>query len=396
MIRQNIEILLNQVQLISKKYGEITKLTGENYNIFKILGLASNEVRTHSAFIGDLLNPKGSHDMGDIFLLEFLKQVSFRGEFNTRDSKVEIEKHVGFIDSKYDEGGRIDIEITDREGNCLIIENKIYAGDQHKQLTRYNNYNKKAGLIYLTLDGSNPGDKSVEGLLPDVAGKIKCISYKIDITEWLEECKKHAVNHSLLRETLTQYINLIKILTDQTINKKMEKEIVNLIINNETNFRASYRLHNSTEAILNELLNVLETQISEYVTKKTNLEISVFKIDRKKTYSGFSLTNTTLKELKLKISFEFVGSYTRNLMFGLCKLNPGVQLDEIKVGEIKKRFTAKFGTSENNDYWPCFVYFKEINNWGEEEFASIISGEMLNKIAGKIDDLLIVVNSENN
>ena len=52
--------------------------------------------------------------------------------------------------------------------------------------------------------------------------------YKNDIIQWLEKCRKEAVTHSILRETITQYINLIKYLTHQTINENMEKEIVKL------------------------------------------------------------------------------------------------------------------------------------------------------------------------
>jgi len=57
--------LLNHVRSIKDKY---IKPPGENFNIFKVLGLTSNEVRTHSAFIAELLNPDGSHGLRDIFI----------------------------------------------------------------------------------------------------------------------------------------------------------------------------------------------------------------------------------------------------------------------------------------------------------------------------------------
>lgn len=43
------------------------------FNVFEILKLQSNENRTHSAFIAELLNPHGSHLIGTTFLKLFLE-----------------------------------------------------------------------------------------------------------------------------------------------------------------------------------------------------------------------------------------------------------------------------------------------------------------------------------
>ena len=56
-----IESMLNQIKLVSDKHTEIEKITGSVFNVFEILGLSTREVRTHSAFISELLNSKGSH-----------------------------------------------------------------------------------------------------------------------------------------------------------------------------------------------------------------------------------------------------------------------------------------------------------------------------------------------
>ena len=46
-----IKNLLQQVSIIKKKYDEIAKITGENFNIFSIMRAESDEVRTHSRII---------------------------------------------------------------------------------------------------------------------------------------------------------------------------------------------------------------------------------------------------------------------------------------------------------------------------------------------------------
>lgn len=48
---------------------------GESFNIFNTLGLKSEEVRLHSAFIGELLNPNGSHGASSLFLKAFLQVI---------------------------------------------------------------------------------------------------------------------------------------------------------------------------------------------------------------------------------------------------------------------------------------------------------------------------------
>ncbi|MGB6084071.1 PD-(D/E)XK nuclease family protein [Moheibacter sp.] len=69
--------LLNSVNLIISKYKEIEKVSGESFNIFSIMGMESDEVRTHSAIINELLNPNGSHGLNEVPLELFFKRSFF-------------------------------------------------------------------------------------------------------------------------------------------------------------------------------------------------------------------------------------------------------------------------------------------------------------------------------
>ena len=138
---------------------------GENYNLFSILSIERYELK-HSALIANLLDPKGSHGCGDAFLRAFfeiaLKERAYPFEDCTHLHSY-TEYYTGPIAG--DTGGRIDILV---KSSCygLIIENKIYAGDQDKQLTRYDNYGKKTFgadrylLVYLTLYGYDASKES--------------------------------------------------------------------------------------------------------------------------------------------------------------------------------------------------------------------------------------------
>lgn len=119
------------------------------------------------------------------------------------------------------------------DGNhAIIIENKIYAQDQPAQLLRYTNFardNYPHGyrLLYLTLDGKEACDDSAQGC------PYQCISYKNEISKWLEECARISFDRPLVRETIRQYINLIKQLTNQSMGTLEDNKLVELVASPE-------------------------------------------------------------------------------------------------------------------------------------------------------------------
>lgn len=274
---QSIQNLLTQVNLITKKYDEIAKHTGENYNIFQIIGKQSDEL-THSKIIGDLLNPKGAHGLGDELLKEFLKIVGI-SNFETQNTKIEIEKHIGFISDDYSEGGRIDIFISNGSQR-IIIENKIFAGDQDKQLERYHNAFTDAQIIYLTLWPKNIKEDCKNSVGKIDLDKVKIINatYSENITNWLKESLKHSVKFPLLRETLYQYLNLINILTEQSRNEDMNEEIINLLKNNANQIDV-ISIINQLQFSKNELINKTEVDFIEILRNKFSSSIIINNIE---------------------------------------------------------------------------------------------------------------------
>lgn len=209
---------LQQILIVERNNQEEKWKRGECFNIFQILGVATSEVRLHSAFLAELLNPCASHGMGAKFLSSFLDTVIRREnvlfEFDVDSANVYVEYNVGNISDDYTEGGRIDLLVQDKNKQTIIIENKIYAGDQHCQMFRYNQFAKKdlqladnqLRLLYLTLNGDEPSKDS----LNDDDFKYFRISYRDDILSWLECCLSIAALKPMVRETIFQYINNLK------------------------------------------------------------------------------------------------------------------------------------------------------------------------------------------
>lgn len=228
----NPEVLrhwFSRVQQIVAQQRKIAEITGENFNIFRILNVESSEVRLHSVLLAEFLNPKGSHGQGDIYLKLFVEQLGIH-KFDTLSAKVDVEKHAGTLCQNTISGGRIDILLTDKNNSQIIIENKIYAQDQENQLLRYYNYNNNAHLFYLTINGEKPSVFSTGGILSD--DHYRVISYKNEIINWLHSCRKESVNIPIVREALTQYLHLLKHLSNQTEQDSMKNEIQKFIVEN--------------------------------------------------------------------------------------------------------------------------------------------------------------------
>ena len=234
----NIQNLLNQVKTISDKNAEILNATGGRFNIFNVCGVNHDE-NIHSAIITEFLRPNGTHGLKTKLLECFINMFcndAFKQHFDCENANVVTEYSI--------KDGRMDILIEDRKNYAIIIENKIYALDQEKQLIRYNEFaENKYGkenyqIFYLTLWGEKASEQSGQGV------KYKCISYEKDMIAWLEKCVCLAVYFPMVRETINQYINQLKYLTNQDMDTKNREEVVKMILNNRDYLKSAKEIHN--------------------------------------------------------------------------------------------------------------------------------------------------------
>jgi PD-(D/E)XK nuclease superfamily len=376
-MNSKIKNLINRATTVSKHYNKISELTGDNYNIFKILKVDTSEVRLHSAFIANLLDIKGNHGQGDTFLKIFTTVLAITN-FEPSKAWTRIEEYAG--KKTEEDGGRIDIIITSNDRN-IIIENKIYAPDQDNQLLRYSKI-PNLTLFYLTLYGT---EASVRSLGKDGDVKYTPISYTVDIINWLELCKKETVNQPILRETLTQYINLIKLLTNQSTNQQMSKEIIDIVTESKDNIEAFFELSKVNEGVYQKVLKTLDNEIKE-IAQELNLE-SWSDINRSKKYSNFGFYKQEWEALR--IQFIFDGTQTKNLYYGfLIDKEFRTKNYEFTV-ELKQKFIEKFGNKvTDNNNWISFIYWDEYRDWDNKVYLQIYSGDFKQALKAKIVDLL--------
>ena len=197
---------------------------GKCFNVFSALNMCSDEVRLHSRLLATLLNPKANHGLENEFLKSFLIDLGLPEDYITYCKEQIVERPIGEVTEAT--GGRIDIILEDR-GHAVIIENKIYAGDQLNQLLRYHNYGVKTfgennfKLVYLTLNGSEPSSDSLGG------GHFEFIklSYAQDILGLLDRLMTTYPQKPIHR-TIKDYITIIKQLTHQDMDTKYQQSII--------------------------------------------------------------------------------------------------------------------------------------------------------------------------
>ena len=400
--------LLQSTGAILEKHEEIARLKGENYNVFRVLGIEHREDELHSRFIAELLNPTGSHDQGTVFLKMFLEQVvkPLTSDSLPEESKAKVyrEYYIGGVKIAGDEstGGRIDLFITD-ETRHISIENKIYAGEGEHQITRYCNYKPDSNLVlFLTLRDDD--EASTEK-------PYHPISYREHIIPWLESCQKHCADLPILRETIKQYIITIKGLTGGLTMQKMDEDLKKLMGKNIDAAHAIYSNYESfvekkVEKNLQELFKELKEEIEGQEPVSQRLDDWELCIYGEKGYGGLKIKNKKWIDADLKktksedhhLQIEILGHYTNNrLHYGIVanenhfdtnkiieKLDGIEKLDEkIKQHRKDENFSAFWGF-----YWDLYKNKDSRYKYSRDYLKKLLNKEEREELANKLIELI--------
>ena len=355
---ENLQNLLNSVNAIlreEKIKKEESLRRGERFNVFQICGVDHYEVK-HSAIIAKILDPNGNHGQKDKFLKIFLQTIKDLTGIDTTSCSVNTE----YITNE----GRIDILIEDKTGKGIIIENKVYAGDQSKQLKRYDKFSKekfKTGqytIYYLTLDEHDASEDSGEGI-----NYIR-ISYKEHILNWIEESIKESATTPLIRETLIQYKNHIKQLTNQDMETKNKEALIEMMVNNPDAIAALFSVQ---EEYKKEAFDKYVKTVFEGFCKENDLlygECNLFEYGKEK---GFYFRRNEWDIFAIWV-------YSENK-----RSNSGFYwgISNYKGDAVKLESSSYHIGGKSSLYWPYgYAYLEKFSNWDDmNTVAAMINGE---------------------
>jgi hypothetical protein len=365
---------------------EMERATGESFNLFRVLGIGHLEVRTHSPILGELLDPNGSHGQGDTFLKLFFEELGIT-DLAPQRCRLRLEHYVGPINEK--SGGRIDLVIqdVDQPSKAILIENKIFAGDQDDQLLRYRNAYPNGYLFYLTLDGSAPGNVTETGAQEL---DFRCISYGEEILKWLVKCKKEATSLPGLREMIGQYHHLISELTGKSISKAMNAKLIEEILRVPENLDAFYALRDATWQVEQQVFKQLDEDLDSMAARMGLVrDKHLENLERKDSEFSFMLPQLNKRNLKMSFCFEIRGY--RNFCFGFSTIQSGEAVVDIE--EVQRLFAERFAPETPNPWWPAWTYFDDpYRNWDAEAFKGARFGDFVVKIEEKLNAMMEIAN----
>lgn len=194
-LREFHSTLALRLDLLDQARRSLNVYLSQEFNVFHYIEPDENGI---SQVVADLLDPKGPHGQGKVFLDSFLTTIGHPDR--TRDSaqaRVRCQTHA--IAST---GGFIDITV-DLPDFGIGIENKPWAVEQPDQLARYVQHldrihDGKFCLVFLEGRGIGPTsipDRTARDL--EAAGKFRTLKYVPDLKNWIELCAKESQSDKL-------------------------------------------------------------------------------------------------------------------------------------------------------------------------------------------------------
>ncbi len=384
LIQSRAFSLLSLAKTIRHYEKALSSARGERFCLFAILRIEHDEVRTHSRVLGELLNPRGSHGQGAVFLKHFFAELEING-FDAEPAQVELEVSLGPF-------GRLDIEI--RSGNrSIYIENKICAELHSDQLIKYHRHNPEAKLLFLTLQDEDPADWAVNPAYRRESFRkvFQKINYKENILRWLESCRKEATTAPGVREVITQYMQLIQRLTHQNTSTAMSQELTKAALNDKESFLAFSALCEVQQEVHAQIFKTLEIQLARVASQLgliPNLPIG----EMRGATSRLSLSSPMLQELGLCIAVEFGSRDFQNCFFGFRYLTH-CETPTAAQTPLQRAFERDFRSHGwPNAYWHAWCNWDEHRNWGAQTLAAIQFGSFEDDLRKLLTRLVNVAN----
>ncbi|CAN7252758.1 PD-(D/E)XK nuclease family protein [Pseudomonas sp. LjRoot71] len=311
--------------------------------------LRNNEVAL-SRYLGLLLDTKGVHGQGELFLRGLLQRLGQPG-FEPLDLlRVELEQRTH-------SGRFLDIYLEFR-GGVIGIENKPWAADQDKQLEDYARFLQMSArggqwlLVYAcNWDPSEASLSEDQRKALEQTGNFLRLDF-LQIAEWLDDsaCHTRAPKVRLFVEALSAYVR-------QQVNGESDvteaEQIKAVILQKPEHLEAALKVAQSIEQvkaqILAEFKRSLENALAAHdLGLEWEGELAVGR-----ACAGFGVKLHPAHQLHLR--FEFGAARLNALEWGICRNNDKIELNKPDAEIIAAAMDSAFGPA--NHGWPAWPWY---------------------------------------
>jgi hypothetical protein len=313
-----------------------------DYNVFDFIERGETRL---SKILAWILDPEGTHGQGGRFLRLFLEALVVDATAEEcDDAKVQTEFYIN--------DGRLDILVS-TSSLRLAIENKPWADDQDKQLTRYFAYLDTCGVpkyrvVYLTSKGADPPEHSItktERERRTEDGQLHLWSYDREVIVWLAKCRAEcqADRVSIFIEDFSRHIRKVfEGLEDRT----MRDHLLDEITKSEDKVSGAMQVIFMADAIWTRLFSDLRQQL---ITSLPNHNVEIYgKLPEK--WSGCTIEYSNNSPYQFNLQFEF--AQFNGLVAGVHRKIKGSP----PRGNEYDSMNTRFGTARQNPVWLWWRY----------------------------------------
>lgn len=267
--------------ILDDDFTSIQALVNEEINLMSILRIAHKELQ-HSNLLAWLFDPNETHRLDDFFIKEFIKLYYKENEYQdlgNTDAKLSVFDFVNLDFSDlviHREHKNIDILIlSESNGLCIMIENKVFAKEGKGQLTKYREYVEKEYssfkhkiYIYLSLFEQDISENETDYYVQLTYQHIKKLIVQILENQSIAIAKN-------TRFVLEQYLQTLKALMNE--NEKIEKTAKDLYKRYKSAFDLVFKYASPSQS------TIVPHNLTELIEK----EPSVRTFNSSKTYVRF-------------------------------------------------------------------------------------------------------------
>jgi hypothetical protein len=326
-----------------------------------------------SAILVDLLNPRGSHGQGDLFLRCFLDQF-WREDSRPCGDVEEIKAEART--SRIEQGSRrMDVRVKFRDG-VMVIENKPWAGDQKDQVRDYLKdmapWLPNARLFYLTRDATPPSEGSIDAPSREEAenaGRLRLLSYRTHVREWLSTCQGECQSERV-RVFIDDFIAYLRKTFEGVRDMTDQEAIVKAAIANADSVEAALAVAGAEAAIRSALLEQLCQQM-EVAFRRSRPGQAGWELHQTKHLNeqngGFRVLRGASSRYVICLQFE--GNDCNNLEYGVAKSDDKLP----HLPQVFECLNDRLGLGTTHAWWPWQRYMDapyrrwrgSINVWRE-------------------------------